>query len=259
MFSRSVKVSPMSACSKEEESVLADEEALTVRLGFLDSDGARQHLTLAVLMRTPGEDVALCMGLLFARSLIQSADDVMDIDVSRENFVRIELNETANAEVQKLLEEPSPEADKNDLPEAIKDNQFQMRADYLGNLQKNLRLKQDLFHSTGGTSSCGLFDDLGVVLEVAEDIELLNAVHKLLGHLLLNDSLPLRKHGLLVSACPSYNLVQLALQARCPMLVGFGPPSSLALESAQKTNMTLLAINDEESFNIYHDDERIII
>ena len=82
---------------------------------------------------------------------------------------------------------------------------------------------------------------------------------KLIGRQLMLKELPMINNGLIVSGRASFELMQKALMAQCPILVSVGAPSSLAVELAQEFNLTLVGFLTDESFNIYHDDERIII
>ena len=271
MFINITKVNPLNATSKEQDDVVADEEPLEIRLGYIDSTQGRVHKSIAITMRTPGQDTELTLGFLFNENIIQSDKQVMDIDTTKENLIRIELSDDTSVDISRLERhfyttsscgicgKASLEALSINGAEPLNPDQFQIRAEQLATLGNNLRIKQDLFHSTGGTHACGIFDNLGVVLNLAEDIGRHNALDKLIGHLLMTKSLPLRKYGLILSGRASFELLQKALMAKCPMVVSVGAPSSLAVELAQEFNISLIGFLGEANFNIYHDDDRIII
>lgn len=271
MFINTTKVNPLTASSKEQDDVVADEEPLEIRLGYIDSQHGRVHKSIAITMRTPGQDIELTLGFLFSENIIQSASQIMDIDTTKENLIRIELSDETSFDLKRIERhfyttsscgicgKASLEALSTNGAEVLTSNQFQIRAEQVATLGNNLRLKQNLFHSTGGSHACGRFDDLGVVLDIAEDIGRHNAMDKLIGKLLMEKSIPLRKSGLIVSGRASFELLQKALMAQCPLLVAVGAPSSLAVELAQEFNISLLGFLSESEFNIYHDDERIII
>tara|TARA_R110000824_G_scaffold52692_4_gene146194 strand:- start:130046 stop:130861 length:816 start_codon:yes stop_codon:yes gene_type:complete len=271
MFIPTTKVNTTNATSKQQDDVIADEEPLEIRLGYIDNERGRVHKSIAITMRSPGMDVELTLGFLFSENVIQSISQIMDIDTSKENLIRIELSEKISFDMKRLERhfyttsscgvcgKASLEALSIAGAEAIQTNQFQINARHISTLGKNLRVKQNMFHSTGGTHACGRFDKLGVVLDIAEDIGRHNAMDKLIGKQLIAKSLPLLNHGLIVSGRASFELMQKALMAQCPMLVAVGAPSSLAVELAQEFNITLVGFLGDEGFNIYHDDERIII
>ena len=110
---------------------------------------------------------------------------------------------------------------------------------------------------TGGINAAALFDKEGVVLDSREDVRKNNALDKLIGHAILDGGLPLSDRGVLVSGRASFELVQKAVMAGCPMLASIGAPSSLAVALARKMNMTLVGFLREGRFNIYAGAERI--
>jgi len=240
-------------------------------LGYIDAQRGRVHKSIAITMRTPGQDIELTHGFLFSENIIQSADQIMDIDISKENLIRIELSDATSFDLKRLERhfyttsscgicgKASLEALSLNGAEPITSGQFQIRSEQLATLGNNLSIKQNLFHSTGGSHACGRFDNLGVVLEIAEDIGRHNAMDKLIGQLLITKSLPLRKSGLIVSGRASFELLQKTLIAQCPILVAVGAPSSLAVELAQEFNISLVGFLGKDHFNIYHDDNRIIV
>ncbi len=271
MFISTTKISPLSASSKEQDDVIADEEPLEIRLGYIDPQKGRLHKSIAITMRTPGQDIELTLGFLFSENIIQSVDQIMDIDTTKENLIRVELTDATRFDLQRLERhfyttsscgicgKASLEALSNQGAEVLTANQFQVQAERLTTVGNNLRIKQNLFHSTGGTHACGAFDNLGVVLDVAEDIGRHNAMDKLIGQKLKLKSLPLNNLGLIVSGRASFEMLQKALMAECQMLIAVGAPSSLAVELAQEFNITLAGFLSDTEFNIYHDDNRIII
>lgn len=271
MFTNTTKVTPLSATIKAQDDIVADEEPLEIRLGYIDAQRARVHKSIAITMRTPGEDIALTLGFLFSKNIIQTAKQIMDIDTNKHNLIRIELSDETSFDLNHLEGhsyttssccihgKTSLEALNIHGAEILTNNQFQIRAEQIVSLSKNLRIKQNLFHSTGGTHACGRFDNLGVVLDIAEDIGRHNAMDKLIGQLLIKESLSLRKSGLIVSGRTSFELLQKVLMVQCPLLVSVGAPSSLAVELAQEFNISLIGFLSETEFNIYHDDDRIIV
>jgi FdhD protein len=259
MFVSSTKIFPLNGTSKQEDAVLADEEALEIRLGYMTDKNQRKHKSIAHLMRSPGQDIPLSLGFLFSRNIIQSLAQIMDVDDAKKNLLRIELSDDFFPSFPTSDQQHVIKTLTDEKLEPLAKSDMEIRVEYLAGLAKNLSIKQDLFHSSGASAACGLFDDYGVVLEVSEDLRPQHAFDKLTGQLLLKSALPLRNHGLVIGGSLDFDLMHRAVRLRCPLIVATGAPSSLAVELAQHFDITLLALLNEDSFNIYHDKERIII
>lgn len=250
--------------------VLAAEEPLEIRLGYVDQHKGKIHKSISITMRTPGQDVDLALGFLFSENIIRQASQVISIDTSRENVIRLELDENLSFDLARLERhfyttsscgicgKASLEALSMTGVEAHLNNQFQVSQQALLGLSDKLRSQQALFHRTGGNHATGLFNRQGEILAVTEDIGRHNAMDKLIGQQLSQQALPMAEMGIIVSGRASFELMQKALMAGCPMLVSVGAPSSLALELAEEFNLTLLGFLGAKGFNIYHGEENII-
>lgn len=249
---------------------LAVEEPLEIRLGYTDARKGRVHKSVAITMRTPGDDIALALGFLHAESIIHDVALIDSVDDSGENVLRLELHPEVRLDPIRLERhfyttsscgvcgKASLEALSLSGFDAIADNHFSMSASTLLQLSDRLREQQDLFKLTGGNHATALFDACGKIVLVKEDVGRHNAMDKLVGTLLQQGQLPLHQHGILVSGRASFELLQKALAAGCPMLVAVGAPSSLAVELAQEFDITLLGFLGKRGFNIYHGSERIL-
>ena len=252
------------------QDVLVVEEPLEIRLGYNDPRKGRIHKSISITMRTPGSDVVLALGFLYAESIISSLATVTAIDTTTSNVIRIELSNDASFDGQRLERHfyttsscgVCGKASLESLSlagfDAITHDTFTIRAEVLYQLAKELKTQQALFRQTGGNHAAAVFDADGVVSLLAEDVGRHNALDKLLGTLLQQNGLPLMKHGIMVSGRASFELLQKALAGGCSMLAAVGAPSSLAVELAQEFNITLIGFLGDAGFNIYHGAHRII-
>ena len=249
---------------------VAAEEPLEIRLAYIDPLKGPVHRSLAITMRTPGDDAALVAGFLFSESIIRRKSDIAHLDLSRSNVVRVQLHDDVRFDPQRLERhfyttsscgvcgKASLESLSTAGFEVIHDNSFRCSTDALKNLPALLNEKQSLFNMTGANHGVALFDAAGNITHVAEDVGRHNAMDKLVGHIMEADALPLQNHGILVSGRASFELMQKALAARCPMLAAIGAPSSLAVELAQEFNITLVGFLSERGMNIYQGAENIL-
>lgn len=139
----------------------------------------------------------------------------------------------------------------------VESDPVQISPQILYSLPKTLRAGQKLFAKTGGLHAAGLFTSDGELLCVREDVGRHNAVDKVVGWALRADRLPLRGHLLAVSGRASFELVQKAAAAGIPVLAAVSAPSSLAVELARESGMTLAGFVRGESANVYAGVERI--
>lgn len=263
-----VTVSVHSRSSKND--YLAVEEPLEIRLGYTDQKRGRIHRSISITMRTPGDDKNLTAGFLYGENIIQSPEQIKSIDNTKENVIRIELVDDLSFDLSRLdrhfyttsscgvCGKASLEALSIAGAEVNIDNSFKVSAEVLLLLSNSLRERQALFAKTGGNHATASFKASGELLRVTEDVGRHNAMDKLIGSMLMDNSLPIHEIGLMVSGRSSFELMQKALMANCPMLVAVGAPSSLAVELAQEYNITLVGFLNEKSFNVYHGEQNII-
>jgi FdhD protein len=235
-----------------ERDAVAVEEPLEIRV-----DGE----PLSVTMRTPGNDEELALGFLYGEGLIDGPRRAGLSEDLAANVVEVEgplrrdpgarrfyttsscgvCGKGALEEVAVVSEPlpPGPRVERAllaDLPE---------------------RLAQPGFERTGGLHATGLFDTVGELLLAREDVGRHNAMDKVVGAALLRRWLPLHQQLLCVSGRLSFELVQKAAVAGCPVLAGVGAPSSLAIELAADRGMTLAGFARRGSVNVYSDRDRV--
>ncbi len=124
-------------------------------------------------------------------------------------------------------------------------------------LPERMRAAQSKFGDTGGIHASALFDFSGNLLNIAEDVGRHNAFDKLVGENLLAERLPLREHIILLSGRASFELVQKALRTGVAVLAAIGAPSSLAVNLALASGLTLVGFLRERHCNIYSAPERL--
>jgi FdhD protein len=238
-----------------ERDLVAVEEPLEIRV-----DGA----PLAVTMRTPGDDEHLAAGFLYGEGLIDRWPEVGPPEDFAANAVEVRgplrhdpgerrFYTTSSCGVcgKGALEQVAVDAPALALdPPAV----VVARA-LLAALPD--RLVQPEFARTGGLHATGLFDRDGALLCVREDVGRHNAMDKAIGWALEQGLVPLRERLLCVSGRLSFELVQKAVVAGAPVLVGVGAPTSLAVELARDRGLTLCGFARGGRVNVYSGEARV--
>ena len=137
-------------------------------------------------------------------------------------------------------------------------SELRAQASLLSVLPERLREQQAAFAETGGLHATGLFDQTGELLCLREDVGRHNAMDKVIGWAFRERRLPLAESILCVSGRLSFELVQKAAVAGCPVLVAVGAPSSLAVELAKDRGVTLCGFVREGRANVYTEPWRIV-
>ena len=236
---------------------------------------------LSVVMRTPGEDIELALGLMFAEGIVRSLDAIGHVRISAESgetasgiSVDSSLVESNQIDVQ-LTEAPRRRPERSMLSssacgvcgavliEDLRRDLAQLPAGptidpaLLPPLVERLRSGQGVFERTGGLHAAGLFSSGGDLICMREDIGRHNAVDKVVGRMLLDGRLPARDTILVVSGRAGYEIVQKSITAGMPLLAAVGAPSSLAVALSREFNQTLVGFLRGERFNVYAAPERL--
>jgi FdhD protein len=241
---------------------LSVEEPLEIRV---------KNRAVSVTMRTPGHDEELAAGFLLTEGMIHSRGDVTSIQpcaAAREgNVINVALSTTANVDFDKLTRHVFASSscgvcgkatiDSIHTKFAPIDTNLTVDAQTLLGLPEKLRHAQSTFDRTGGLHAAGLFTLSGDLVVAREDVGRHNAVDKVLGYGLLNNLLPFDRHILLVSGRASFEIMQKALAGRIPIVAAVSAPSSLAVDFAAESGMTLVGFLREGRMNIYTEPTRV--
>ena len=236
-----------------ERDLLAVEEPLEIRIG---------GRPVAVTMRTPGHDEELALGFCLSEGL-QPAGARLPDDLAA-NVVEVDAPGFDPARLQRSFYTTSScgvcgkgalEAVAVDAPRV--ESTLTVTVELVSGLPERLREAQPAFAATGGLHATGLFDPAGELLCLREDVGRHNAFDKVVGWAFTNGRLPLADALLCVSGRISFELVQKAAVAGCPILAAVGAPSSLAVDLATDRGVTLCGFVRGGRLNVYTEPWRI--
>ncbi|HYS73015.1 MAG TPA: formate dehydrogenase accessory sulfurtransferase FdhD [Thermoplasmata archaeon] len=256
----------------QEGDRLAAEEPLEVRV----ERTGHAPTSLAVTMRTPGNDFELAAGFLLTEGIVSRKRDLArieyctDASVPQEyNIVSAVLRPDVEFNADRLSRhfymssscgvcgKTSLEAVRVAARHPIPKDTPLTAAETIAAIPERLRTGQALFSQTGGLHAAGLFDAAGRRGSVREDVGRHNAVDKVVGEQFLADHVPLSDRILTVSGRASFEIIQKAAVAGVPFVVAVGAPSSLAVTLANEFGMTLVGFARGERFNVYAGRHRI--
>lgn len=256
-----------------EHDSLAVEEPLEIQLSSLS--GRRR--TVSITMRTPGNDIELAAGFLFTEALLHHSSEILSFehcgqnphDPSLQNVLRLSLAGSADMDDVRLdrnfyttsscgvCGKTSIDALRAVSTFDLKSDSKPVAAGVITQLPEKLRASQVTFARTGGLHAAGLFSKDGELLAVYEDVGRHNALDKVVGSRFLANMLPLSGTIVMLSGRASFELVQKGVMAGVSIMAAIGAPSTLAVELAQSTGMTLIGFVRDARFNIYCGDERV--
>jgi FdhD protein len=257
------EVPPYSASSVEvvrlpqgeiEPDEIAVEEPLEIRVG---------GRPIAVTMRTPGHDEELSVGFLRSEGIravsahptVDLAANLIEVEVEGEfDFDRLARNFYTSSSCG-VCGKGALEAVAVEAPRV--ESELVVPAEVVAGLPDRLRAAQPTFAATGGLHATGLFSSDGVLLAVREDVGRHNAMDKVVGWAFGQGLLPVSDNILCVSGRLSFELVQKAAVAGCPVLVAVGAPSTLAVDLARDRGVTLCGFVRDGRVNVYSEPQRI--
>ena len=122
-----------------------------------------------------------------------------------------------------------------------------------------LKTNQSEFSKTGGIHASGLFNSKGELINLREDVGRHNALDKLIGNALNNDQIRPKDQFITCSGRLNFELVQKVLMTNIGIMIGVGAPTSLAIDLANKFDMTLIGFVKKDSFNVYTNNKKVVV
>jgi FdhD protein len=250
---------------------VAVEEPLGIFITY-SVKASRHTRNLALTMRTPGHDLELTAGYLVSEAIVRSRPDLLEIrslGSEGSNEVIAELAPTVDVDLWRLERETLLTSSCGICGKRVTELLLHPTADLasptglllspnlIAQLPIQLRSQQGGFGQTGGLHAAAFIDTDGNVASAFEDIGRHNALDKLIGHLFLQNQLPLAEGILFLSSRSSFELIQKAARAGAVVLATVGAPSSLAVTAARELGMTLIGFVRQERFNVYAGEWRI--
>ena len=260
------------------EDLISIEEPLEISIKFKEKDDWIKRI-LSITMRTPGDDKDLVRGFLFNEQLIKNIKDIDTIEsfgdevgqYNIQNKILATLNNSENINISKIKRDFITNSSCGvcgksslDALEIIKQNktnpdQPKISKEVIIKSPNILRENQSEFSKTGGIHASGLFNNNGDLISVKEDVGRHNALDKLIGYTLFNGQINPLTQFITCSGRLNFELVQKVLMTDIGIMIGVGAPTSLAIDLANKFDITLIGFVKRDSFNIYTNNKKVIV
>ena len=254
------------------------EEPLEISIRYKEHDKWIKN-SLSITMRTPGHDEDLVRGFLFNEQIIQGLNDIETIESFGEkvgqyniqNKILVTLNNSKNVNISKIKRDfltnsscgvcGKSSLDALEILKKEKTSKLnpKLSKEVLINSPSMLRENQSEFAKTGGIHASGLFSSNGNLISLREDVGRHNALDKLIGNSLISKNLQPNDQFITCSGRLNFELVQKVLMTNIGLMIGVGAPTSLAIDLANKFDMTLVGFVKEDSFNIYTNKQKVIV
>jgi FdhD protein len=235
--------------------------------------------SLSITMRTPGHDDDLVRGFLFNEQIIQNLDEIEKIEsigdkvgeYKIQNKILITLNNSKNINISKIKRDfltnsscgvcGKTSLDALEIIKKVKTSNTEPKLTKETIIQSPsiLRQNQSEFSKTGGIHASGLFSSEGKLISLREDVGRHNALDKLIGNALIKNQIQSKNQFITCSGRLNFELVQKVLMTNIGLMIGVGAPTSLAIDLANRFDMTLIGFVKEDSFNIYTNNQKVIV
>ena len=230
-------------------------------------------------MRTPGHDEDLVRGFLYNEQIIQNLSEVDNIEsfgdkvgkYNIQNKILITLNNSKNINISKIKRDfitnsscgvcgkSSLDALEITKKEKTLSSDPKLTKEIIIQSPTILRNNQSEFSKTGGIHASGLFSSDGKLISLREDVGRHNALDKMIGNALEENQIDHKNQFITCSGRLNFELVQKVLMTNIGLMIGVGAPTSLALDLANRFDMTLIGFVKEDSFNIYTNNQKVIV
>jgi FdhD protein len=260
------------------EDLVSIEEPLEISIKF-KRDDKWEDQNLSITMRTPGDDKDLVRGFLFNEQIVQNIKDIETIESYGEkvgqynvqNKILATLNNSKNVNISKIKKDFLTNSSCGvcgksslDALEIIKkdktdSDQPKITKQVIIHSPNILKTNQSEFSKTGGIHASGLFNSKGELINLREDVGRHNALDKLIGNALNNDQIRPKDQFITCSGRLNFELVQKVLMTNIGIMIGVGAPTSLAIDLANKFDMTLIGFVKKDSFNVYTNNKKVVV
>ncbi len=260
------------------DDLISIEEPLEISIRYQDQ-GKWVNQILSITMRTPGHDEDLVRGFLFNEQIVQNISHIESIksfgdkvgQYKIQNKILATLNNSQNVNITKIKRDFLTNSSCGvcgksslDALEIIKKDKTsstepKLTKEVIIQSPEILRNNQSEFSKTGGIHASGLFASNGKLVAISEDVGRHNALDKLVGNILKNKLLNPKEQFITCSGRLNFELVQKVLMTNIGIMIGVGAPTSLAIDLATKFNMTLIGFVKKDSFNVYTNNQKVII
>ena len=258
--------------------LISIEEPLEISLKYKKQDKWINQ-TLSITMRTPGNDEDLVRGFLFNEQIVKSINDIESIEAygnkvgqyKIQNKILATLNNSENINISKIKRDFLTNSSCGvcgksslDALEILKQtktnaNEPKISKEVIIQSPKVLQEAQSEFSKTGGIHASGLFESNGKLIALKEDVGRHNALDKLIGCVLRENQINPKIQFITCSGRLNFELVQKVLMTNIGILIGVGAPTSLAIDLANKFDITLIGFVKRDSFNIYTNNKKVIV
>ncbi len=238
------------------DDLISIEEPLEISLKYKESDKWINQ-SLSITMRTPGDDEDLVRGFLYNEQIITNIEDIDSIESYGDKVGQYNIQ-------NKILATLNNSKNILDALEIIKKNKTnpsepKIKKEVIVKSPDILREGQSEFSKTGGIHASGLFNSNGELVAVREDVGRHNALDKLIGCALKNNQIDPKNQFITCSGRLNFELVQKVLMTDIGIMIGVGAPTSLAIDLANKFDITLVGFVKRDSFNIYTNNKKVIV